>query len=337
MHADGRCDVSILIVSYNTREMSEACLNSILAATTSITAEVIVVDNASSDGSKDMLERHPAVSRLIALDNNIGFARGTNLAGEYARGRYVLLLNPDTVILDGAIERLLAFADANKEALIWGGRTLFADGTLNFSSCWQRMTVWNQCCRILGLTSLVPASAIFNGEAYGGWQRNSVRQVDIVSGCLLLMPTTVWTALGGFDEVFFMYGEDADLCLRAHRIGARPLITPDAVIVHHGGASETTRADKFIKLMAAKVTLVKRYWRFGLKTIGVQMMLSWPLSRWLALEAAARLMRRDDLKARANVWKEIFDRRLEWKFGYTKPELTGAERQARTPIVAGAR
>lgn len=334
MTQDAEIDVSILVVSYNTREMTDAALRSVRSATANLRYEIIVVDNASTDGSAQLLQGHGDVSRLIALDENIGFARATNLASEYTKGRYVLLLNPDTVVLEGAIDKLVAFADDNKQALIWGGRTVFGDHSLNPASCWRKMGLWNQLCRVVGLTGLYPNSEWFNSEAFGGWQRDTVRQVDIVSGCFFLMPTTVWTALGGFDPVFFMYGEDADLCLRAARIGAKPMITPDAEIVHYGGASEATRAAKMVKLLAAKVTLIDRHWPEPFNDVGRALLMGWPLSRWLALAIAGRAAGREDLNARAAVWKDIWDQRIDWQYGYAKQSLTDTEREAQTPLVA---
>ncbi len=325
-------DVSILVVSYNTKDLTQAALESIQQQTRQVNAEVIVVDNASTDGSAEALKDHSAVSKFIPLDDNIGFARANNLAAEYALGRYLLLLNPDTLVRDQAIDRLVAFADNNKEALIWGGRTVFADGTLNPSSVWRQMSPWSLLCRITGLSALFPASEFFNSETFGRWPRDRVRQVDIISGCFFLMPRTIWTALGGFDPIFFMYGEEVDLCLRAHRIGAKPLMTPDAEIVHYGGASEASHPGKMIKLLSAQATLIDRHWPYPMNIAGQKLLLGWPLSRWLGLNLAGRILRRADWNTKSQVWKEIWDARHVWQFGYAKQALTQAERDAQTPI-----
>jgi len=328
-------DVSILMVSYNTKALTLAALSSLQAETQGVSYEVIVVDNASTDGSAQALKDHPAVSRLISLDENIGFGRANNLAAEYASGRYVLLLNPDTVVLDGAVDRLVAFADANKRALIWGGRTVFADRSLNPTSVWRKMTPWTLLCRITGLSALLPKSDIFNREAFGNWQRDTVREVDTVSGCFFMMPTTVWTALGGFDPIYFMYGEEADLCLRAKRIGATPMMTPDAEIVHYGAASETTRPGKVIKLFTALATLMDRHWAYPLNIAGQKLLLGWPLSRWLAYEVACRTTKHDGYRNKAAAWKEVWEARDTWQFGYARKILTKPERDARRPLPGG--
>jgi GT2 family glycosyltransferase len=331
-----KIDVSILIVSYNTRAMTLEAISSVARETRDVRYEIIVVDNASSDGSAEAIAAHPAAPRLIRLGENIGFGRGNNLAAEHASGDYVLLLNPDTVVTDRAIDRLLAFARANREALIWGGRTVFADGSLNPASCWQRITPWNLVTRLTGLAALYPNSPLFNPEAFGGWRRDSVRAVDIVSGCFLLIPRPIWLALGGFDPAFFMYGEEADLCLRARRIGARPMVTPEATIVHYGGASEKTRAGKMRSLLKAKATLIDRHWPRGTVDIGQYLLMGWPLTRWLAATALSRYRGRESDREAAAVWREIWKSRDDWRFGYPKPELTDAERAAQKPLLAAA-
>lgn len=309
-------DVSIIIVSYNTNAMTQAALDSVLAETRGVSYEVIAVDNASRDGSADMIAAHPVGARLIRLHENIGFARANTLAAKFARGRLLLLLNPDTVVLDGAIDKLVAFARANPKARIWGGRTPFADRTLNPSSCWGRMTPWNLLCRATGLTGLFRNTVLFNSEAIGGWQRDGVRRVDIVSGCFFLIEKELWDGLGGFDPLFFMYGEEADLCLRAYAFSARPLVTPEATIIHYGGASERARSDKMVRLLAAKMSLVTRHFEPVTAPLGRALLAAWPLSRAMAMTAAAALTQRQSHREAAATWREIWQRRREWIRGY---------------------
>jgi GT2 family glycosyltransferase len=310
-------DVSIVVVSYNTRDLTLACLDSIAAETRSCRYDVRVVDNASTDGSAEALRNHAVADGLIASADNLGFARANNLAANSARGEYILLLNPDTVVIDGAIDRLLDFARANPAAGIWGGRTLFADGSLNPSSCWGRMTVWNLACRATGLTGVWPNSRLFNGEAYGGWQRDTDAHVDIVSGCFLLIRRSLWETLGGFDPAFFMYGEEADLCLRAAKTSASPMITPAATIIHLGGASERTRTAKMLKLLAAKSTLIRRHWHPLVQPLGLALMAAWPLSRWLALSVFCWLRPMPTKREAAATWRSIWQQRAAWMPGYS--------------------
>lgn len=300
--------LSIIVVSYNTREMTLDCLRSVHAETRT-PFELIVVDNASSDGSAAAIAAEFPGLRLMAEEVNHGFAAANNLAAKEARGEYLLLLNPDTVVLDGALDKLLEFAKRRPEARIWGGRTVFGDGSPNPASAWRKMDLWNLFCRATGLTGIFPRSPVFNSEAYGGWDRMSEREVDIVTGCLFLISRADWEALDGFDPAFFMYAEEADLCLRARKlIGARPRVTPEAVIVHYAGASEKVRADKMVRLLKAKRELIRRHFPVWQRPLAAALFAAHPFSRAVAL----RLLRASRRET-ARVWAEVWARRAEWQ------------------------
>lgn len=300
---------SILVVSFNTRAMTLACIESVFSESKS-EIEVIVVDNASSDGSAEAIAaRFPQVN-LIASPVNLGFAAANNLAAKEATGKYILLLNPDTVVLNGAIDALVAFAEAHPEAGIWGGRTVFGDGRLNPTSCWAKPTVWNAFCRAVGLSSVFKTSSWLNGDSYGGWNRDTVREVDMVSGCFLLIRRDLWVRLGGFDTSYFMYGEDWDLCLRARKLGCTCLFCPDAEIIHYGGASERVRADKLVRLFSTKVKLYRAHWPPVQARLLTTMLLVWTL-RGRVTESVGRVVGRstsDD----GWPWREVWRRRREW-------------------------
>jgi GT2 family glycosyltransferase len=300
--------VSIVVVSYNTREMTLECLRSVVAQTRE-PFELIVVDNASSDGSAAAIAAEFPNIRLMAEIENHGFAKANNMAAAHANWEYLLLLNPDTVVLEGAIDRLLDFARRVPEAGIWGGRTLYGDRRLNPTNCWRRMTVWSLASQVLGLSSLFRRSALFNPEGYGGWLRASEREVDIVTGCFLLIRREFWKELGGFDQSYVMYGEEADLCLRAQVKGARPRITPEAQIVHYAGASEAVRSDMMVRLLRAKVLLIRRHFYGWQRPAGLTLLRLWPLSRYLATHMLGRRMA-------AQTWGEIWQRRAEWWDGW---------------------
>jgi GT2 family glycosyltransferase len=305
-------DVSVIVVSYNTVNLTRAALASLYQQTPGLSMEVLVVDNASSDGSPEMVRAEFPKATLIASDENLGFARGNNLAGARATGEYLLLLNPDTVVLDHAVERLVQFARARPEAGIWGGRTLYGDKSLNPTSCWGHQTPWSVFCRAAGLSSIFPGSALFNSEAYGGWKRDMEREVDIVCGCFFLIRREMWEKLGGFDAAFFMYGEEADLCLRARRAGCRPRMTPNATIIHYGGASERVREDKLVRLLTAKALLVRKHWPGWLAGYGVAMLKCWSWSRGFG----ARLVdRRGNRRESCAAWRAAWRRRAEWAPG----------------------
>ena len=310
-------DVSILIVSYNTREWLRACLDSVRRETTGVAYEVVVVDNASTDGSADTVRReHPEV-RLIEAGGNLGFARGVNLAAAAAGGEYLLLLNPDTIVHDGAVQRLVAFARARPHHGVYGGRTLTPDGRLDPRSCWGLPTPYSLLCFATGLSTAFSGSRVLDPESLGPWRRDSVREVGMVSGGLLLLPRTLWHRLGGFDPAFFMYGEDADLCLRARRLGCRPVVTPDATITHAVGAATRQRADKTVLVMKGKATLVRRRWSPAARRFGVAMLLT-----GVALRAGLlRLLPgRSSPTGQDAGWAEVWRRRAEWWDGYPDPD-----------------
>jgi len=306
-----RPDLTVLVVSYETRELTLDCLRSLFETTRDAPPEVVVVDNGSRDGSADAIARHFPQVTLLRLEENVGFARANNLAAERAGTPYLLLLNPDTVVRAGAVRALLDFAGKHPEAGIVGGRTLFADGTLNPSSCWGRPTPWSLLCAGLGLSSVFRRSPLFDPESMGRWARDDAREVDIVSGCFLLIRRELWDELGGFDEAFFMYGEDADLCLRARRAGSRCRICPDAEIVHLGGASEAVRADKMVRLFRAKALLFRKHWGPAAARFGAAMLGAWALSRMLAF-GLLRWTRRPGASASHATWRDVWRRRREW-------------------------
>ena len=301
--------VDLILVSYNTCQFSRACLES--ATGENVVASTIVVDNASTDGSAEAIAAQFPEIRLIASDVNLGFAAANNLAAREASGTYILLLNPDTVVLDGAIDRLVAFAEAHPDYGIYGGRTLFADGSLNPTSVWRKPTVWNTFCRSAGLSAVAKDSGLFSGDMYGGWARDTVREVDIVSGCFLLIRRSLWEELGGFDTSYFMYGEDWDLCLRARALGARCLFCPDAEIIHYGGASEPVRADKLVRLFQTKVKLFRQHWGPVSSRVLIAMLWLWAF-RCYAMDAVLGFFGKEARKKSGQAWRDVLRRQREW-------------------------
>lgn len=240
--------------------MTLECLRTIRDGCRQNSHEVIVVDNASADGSAEAIAREFPEFRLIASQENLGFARANNLAATHATAERLLLLNPDTLVDAGAIDELLAFADRTPGTGIWGGRTRFGDGSPNPTSCWRRPTPWSVFCSASGLAGVFKGSRLFNPESLGVLSDGAELPVDVVTGCLLLIDRALWERLEGFDPAFFMYGEDADLCLRARKLGARPMVTAKADIVHYGGQSDRVRPDKIVRLYMARRQLYARHW-----------------------------------------------------------------------------
>jgi GT2 family glycosyltransferase len=307
--------VSILLISYNTRAMTLDCLRSLEAETT-VPHEVIVVDNNSPDGSAAAIAAAFPEFRLIASKENLGFAMGNNIAAREARGDYLLLLNPDTVILDHAVDRLVAFADTHPAAGIWGGRTLNADLTLNPMSAFGDLTLWGLFCRASGLAVAFPRSNLFNPDEMGGWDRSTPRDVDVVQGCFFLIRRELWERMGGFDPTFVMYGEEADLCRRARAAGARPRMTPEATIIHYAGQSSRKRSDKEILVFRAKATLIRRHLPAWQRPFARFLLGLWPWSRMAGGRLLARLTGRSRFAEAARHWQAVWAARESWRGGF---------------------
>lgn len=308
-------ELMVIIVSYNTRDLTLACLDTLYATTRRTRFRTVVWDNDSRDGSVQAIaERFPQVE-LVASTDNLGFAKANNLVAERAATEWLLLLNPDTEVHEGAVDNLLDFARAHPQAGITGGRTVFRDGSLNAASCWMRITPWSAFCMATGLTAAFRKSALFNPEGMGDWRRDTVREVDIVVGCFLMIPCDLWNRLGGFDLRYFMYGEEADLCLRAKKLGYQPMITPDAQIMHLVGASSGKLANKVAMVAKSRVTLIRDHWPAVLVPLGIGLMWFWAALRVGLARALAR-SGRAKFRDAAEKWNTIWSRRSDWLKGY---------------------
>lgn len=231
-------DVSIVIVNWNTRDILRDCLRSIYEQTRDVNIEVIVIDNASSDDSSKMVSHEFPQVVLIENRQNVGFAKANNQGFTIAKGRYVLLLNPDTVILDGAIQKAVQFADGKPSAGVIGIRTERANGQMCLD-CFQYASIANMLISIFGLNKLFPKSRLFGRERYSWWDYRSVKSVEVVAGCFMLVRREVLDLVGGLDEKFFMYGEEMDWCRRITKAGWKILFYPEARIIHHGAQSSS--------------------------------------------------------------------------------------------------
>jgi len=256
--------------------------------------EIIVLDNDSSDGSAEAIsEKFPEVN-LIASADNLGFSEGNNYCAKIAKGEYLLLLNPDTVTLDKAVDKLLSFSLDYPQAGIWGGRTLFSDHSLNSSSCWGKMSAWSLFCRTSGLAVLFSNNIFLTQKSWAAGKEILSSKLTLFQTVFFLIKKSLWDELGGFNGRFFMYGEEADLCLRAHKLGYQPIITNKAEIIHYGGASEKKCADKLVKLLTAKVQLIRNHWRPVTISFGVFLLMLWPLSRYAAYKVYCLLVKNEN-------------------------------------------
>ena len=228
--------VSIVIVSFNAREYLERCLDAVAGGV----HEVVVVDNASEDGSPALVrERFPSV-RLIELPENLGFGAANNVGMDAAAGELFLLLNSDAWPVGDAIERLAAFVAERPRVGVVGPRLQNPDGSLQRSvRGWP--TTWRLATEYLFLRRLGRRTRAFNAFYGAGFDHESERRVEVVKGAVMLVRRGAYEATGGFDPDFFMYGEEMDLCYRAARAGWEVVFDPDAEFVHVGGASTGAR------------------------------------------------------------------------------------------------
>lgn len=308
-------DVAVLIVTYNSEEQIGECLRSVIEQRKSVSQEIIVVDNASTDGTVDLIRREFPEVTLITPGQNLGFAKGVNLAAQHASADYVLLLNPDTVILDHAIDVLVQFARANPRHALYGGRTLKPDGSLEPSSCWGLPSLWSFAMFAFGLSTAAKRNRLLDPESLGGWERDTVREVGIITGCFLLVERDAWQRLQGLDERYFMYGEDADFAMRAWRAGYRPVICPDARLIHEVGQSSATPLHKALLLYRGKAGYVRTHWT-GLKQPAGLMLLQLGVGLRAALATVTGSSNR--------TWTELWKQRAAWSLGYPPKSVSVA-------------
>ena len=252
-------DVSVIIVNWNTENLLRDCLTSVYEQTMNIDYEVIVVDNGSTDGSTEMIKHNfPQVS-LIQNKGNRGFAAANNQAIAMAQGRYVLLLNSDTVVLNKAIEKTMSFADVHPKAGAIGCRVLNPDGTMQLT-CFMFPSILNMLLESTYLYKLFPKNRFFGRERMTWWLRNDVREVDVVTGCFILVRREAIKQVGTMDESFFMYGEETDWCYRLKKNAWKVMFTPVGQIIHYGGQSTAkTPVTMIIQLRLSILQFMKKH------------------------------------------------------------------------------
>lgn len=303
-------EISVILVSYNTSSYMRRALESLFRETQLSTFEVIVVDNASSDDSVSMIRQFFPQVTLIESGENLGFAGGVQLGAAQAQGKYLLLLNPDTVIVNAAVDRLLRFAKQYPDSGIWSGVTLNNDMSLNTQHAWSKPNLRDLFYSAVGLSKLFSKTCFFNNANYGCWERDTIKDVDIVSGCFFLTTRELWDKLGGLDATFFMYAEEADYCLRAKALGHQPIVTPDARIIHHGGVSHSHFSGKQIKLLKGKVELVNRH------VVAWQRPVYKALLYWYVLNKYLVHTLFKPKSAQRREWQTVFANRADWLQGY---------------------
>jgi GT2 family glycosyltransferase len=249
---------SIVVVSWRTRELTLACLRSLEAerASGAPEFETVLVDNASGDGTAEAVRReHPGVD-LLESERNLGFAAACNRALAHCRGRFVLFLNPDAELRPGTLATVADFFDRTPEATAAGPLLVAGSGEPQFS-CGRFLSPVNQFAETLGLHRLLPLGALRRSYDVGAFDGRP-SEVDWVVGACMAVRRDALDELGGFDERFFIYAEDEDLCLRLRRRGGRVFVLPALRVLHHGGGSA---AQDFDRMRAAARLSQAAYFR----------------------------------------------------------------------------
>lgn len=305
-----RPDVSVVIVSYNTAELTRRCLRRLLdSRTPDVSFDVTVVDNASVDGSADAIAAAFPEVRLIRLAVNVGWGRAVNRGAVASTGHHLLLLNPDADPVGHPVAELARFARQHPENRIYTGRTLHADGTDDLYCCWGLPSLRGYVGFATGLSTVFPGSSWTNPEGLPGYDRRSVREVPAVSGCCMLVERELFNALGGFDPQYFLYSDDIDLCTRAAALGARPVVVPEAAVVHVGGASSSSEGQR-MKILRGRATYVRRHWSRPRARLALGL-----LQAGVGLRAAGKAVLGRD-RSRGVDWTTVWRERGEWSAGW---------------------
>jgi GT2 family glycosyltransferase len=230
-------DISVCIVNWNTKIQIQECLESIYTITKDVTYEIIVVDNNSTDGSRIAIEQFFPNCKLLSLDSNIGFVKANNVALEYASGRYILFLNPDTVLITNALNGMFSFLEAHREYGAVGCKLLNADGTIQFTCACTYPTPFNEFCRYLSLNHLFSKSKFFSSRLLDYWDHLDSRSVDCISGACMMIRRELVYNLKGFDDNIYMYAEDLDLCYRIVKYPSQIYYLASEIIIHKEGSS----------------------------------------------------------------------------------------------------
>ncbi|MFM9908325.1 MAG: glycosyltransferase family 2 protein [Chitinophagaceae bacterium] len=253
-------DLSIIIVTYNVKYFLEQCLCSLNKAIEPLKAEIILIDNSSSDETIEFVQCYFPGIKIVPNSENIGFAKANNRAIAHASGRNILFLNPDTIISEDSLFNCVSFMDQLPLAGAIGIRMIDGGGQFLKESKRGFPTLWASFCKLSGLTRVFPSSSIFARYYMGHLPENQNQEVDSLSGAFMMVKKQVLDITGGFDEMFFMYAEDIDLSFRIKKAGFQNYYFSTSAILHFKGES-TTKDNRYIKLFyKAMIQFVEKHY-----------------------------------------------------------------------------
>lgn len=253
--------LSIIIVNYNVKYFLEQCLCSVQQAMATIEAEVIVVDNCSVDNSVDYLQQQFPFVQFIKNETNVGFGKANNIGASVAKGNYLLFLNPDTLVPEDCFTKCIRFFETHTNCGALGIKMLDGSGSFLPESKRAFPTPFTAFFKLIGAASLLPTSAIFNKYALGNLDANKNHEVDVLAGAFMLIKKNIFQASKGFDENFFMYGEDVDLSYRIQKMGYKNFYFSESCIIHFKGESTKRGSLNYVKMFyeAMSIFVSKHY------------------------------------------------------------------------------
>ncbi len=249
--------VSVVIVSWNAKHYLSKCLQSLNNQAYSGELEIIVVDNASEDGSPEMVREIYPDTLLICNSENMGFAKANNMGIKASTGEYMALVNSDVHVFENCLTKLVDYLIGHKKVGLIGPLIIGSNGEQQ-NSCRAEPNLWNMWCRALALDAMFPRSQFFCGYFMGHWSHREVSSVDILSGCFWLTSRRALRDVGLLDESFFIYGEDMDWCKRFKDSGWDVVFVPEAKAIHYGGGSSKNSPVRFF---VEKQKADLQYWR----------------------------------------------------------------------------
>ena len=238
-------DLSIIIINHNTKELTTQTVNSIFATQPKVDFEIIVVDNSTKEEEYYSCEDERV--KVLSHVPNKGFAHGCNTGFQKATGEYALFLNSDTVMQKDTLDKSVQYMKAHKDVGGLSVQVVLQDGSLDHGCRRGFPTPWNAFCYFSHLDRMFPKAALFNGYKLGHLDRNKTCSIDAGTGAYLLMPSSLYQQLGGFDETFFMYGEDIDLCWKIKAAGYKMIYYADVKCLHLKGQSGRSSKNEFVQ------------------------------------------------------------------------------------------
>ncbi len=253
-------DLSIIVVNWNGKDLLAKCLQCVESTVKKVSYETYVVDNASTDGSQEMVRRDFPTVKLIANTANVGFATANNQAMKVAEGRYILLLNSDAFVNENTLDTMVEFMDAHPDAGMSSCKLLYGDGSLQ-RSCATFPTLVTELFIALGLDKLFPNSQLFGKYLMTDWDYNDTRTVDVIMGAFMMVRGDLIPKIGMMDEAFFMYSEEVDWCFRFKMAGSKVYFCPDVTCVHlWGGSSKAVKVESLLRLYQARVQFFRKHY-----------------------------------------------------------------------------